>query len=241
MTAAPARPVGALSVDRPVLIVVTGPPGAGKGSQCSALRRDDVVHLSTGDALRDAVRRGTPTGRAARELMERGDLVPDDIVNQVVFEALDRLDARHTVLLDGFPRTCDQVADLHRAVGAAPDAVIELSVTPEVVRLRLEGRVVCDCCGRAGAVGRMVGDDCDDCAGTLVPRPDDGAQTVAKRLSLFERTNRPVIDRLRDLGAAHLVIDAEGAFDAVSERFRCAIDGAVASARRERRARGTRH
>ena len=160
-------------------LVILGPPGSGKGTQAEGLRdRLSLVHLSTGDALRDAVKRGTELGRKAKSIMDAGGLVPDDLVAGIVEERLGRGDCER-FLLDGFPRTVGQVEMLDRILerlGLDLDRVLLLDVPEAEVVRRLTGRRTCGQCGwvclLAFSPPRAQG-VCDSCGGALVQRDDD--------------------------------------------------------------------
>ncbi|WP_416915131.1 MAG: adenylate kinase [Roseicyclus sp.] len=187
---------------RPVNLILLGPPGAGKGTQARMLQDAfGLVQLSTGDLLRGAVAAGTEAGLAAKAVMERGELVSDAIVLNVLRERLAEPDVAAGIILDGFPRTAGQAAaldDLMGARGQQIDAVISLVVDDEAMVGRVSGRYTCASCGEgyhdqfkqpatAGA--------CDKCGGTQMKRrPDDNAETVRTRLNAYHADTAPLID-----------------------------------------------
>ena len=181
-------------------LVLLGRQGAGKGTQCVRLSRHYVVpHISTGDMLRSAVREGTEFGLRAKEVMDRGELVSDDIMGGVVRERLDSDDTRgRGYILDGFPRTVTQAEILEKITtdaGEPLDLVIDLVVPTEVVLERLAARRVCTDCGANYAVSSppKYGWVCDNCGGEVIQRADDTPDAIQKRLDLYERETAPLI------------------------------------------------
>lgn len=182
-----------------MFVVLLGAPGAGKGTQAPILAEAiGGVHLSTGDMLREAVREGTPRGQRARAFMERGELVPDDLVLGMVMERLDRPDAREAFVLDGFPRTVRQAEELDAALEAAGqriDLVVDVEVPREVLIERLGGRWTCPNCGaiyheRTNPPQRTG--ICDRCGEGLRQRADDRPEAVERRLEVYERQTLPL-------------------------------------------------
>ncbi|MGH7303004.1 MAG: adenylate kinase [Candidatus Rokuibacteriota bacterium] len=185
-------------------IAFLGPPGAGKGTQARDLAREwGVLHLATGDMLREAVAAGSPLGREAKSYMDRGALVPDDVIIRMMAERLGAADAGRGFILDGFPRTiaqADALATLLIDIGQALDTVVYFDVSePELLR-RLTGRRVCRTCGhsyhltsnpptRAGV--------CDACGGELYQRDDDSEATARNRLEVYQRQTAPLLDYYR--------------------------------------------
>jgi len=180
-------------------LVMLGPPGAGKGTQAkgfAAARR--IPHISTGDMLREAVAAGTEVGLAAKAIMEKGQLVSDEIIVGVVRERLAKPDAAAGFLLDGFPRTVPQAVALD-AIVAGRDAlvVIDISVEDEVLIRRLTSRRVCGQCGANADVpghGQPVPTVCGKCGGPLTQRADDREDVIRERLRVYARDTRPLID-----------------------------------------------
>ena len=209
-------------------LVLLGRQGAGKGTQCVRLSRHYVVpHISTGDMLRAAVREGTEFGLKAKEIMDRGELVSDEIMGGVVDERLDRDDTRHRgYILDGFPRTVGQAELLAKITASEPlDLVIDLVVPIDVVLERLASRRVCSDCGANYSVDAppKYGWVCDNCGGDVVQRADDTPEAIRKRLDLYERETAPLIAWYAERGML-AEVDGLGPPDAVTARLVQAID-----------------
>ena len=209
-------------------LVLLGRQGAGKGTQCVRLSRHYVVpHISTGDMLRSAVKEGTEFGLKAKEIMDRGELVSDDIMGGVVEERLDRDDTRNRgYILDGFPRTVGQAELLHKITSSDPlDLVIDLVVPTEVVLERLAARRVCTDCGANYSVDvpPKYGWVCDNCGGEVVQRADDTPEAIQKRLDLYERETAPLIAWYTDRDLL-VAVDGLGSADAVTARLIAVID-----------------
>ena len=187
---------------RPVNLILLGPPGAGKGTQARMLMdRFGLVQLSTGDLLRGAVAAGTEAGLAAKAVMEKGELVSDEIVLAVLRERLDQPDVAAGTILDGFPRTAAQAEALDALLadrGQQIDAVISLEVDDEAMVERVSGRYTCAACGEGyhDSFKQPASDGvCDKCGGTeMKRRADDNAETVRTRLSAYHADTAPLID-----------------------------------------------
>jgi adenylate kinase len=199
-----------------VRVAFLGPPGAGKGTQARELAREwNVPHVATGDMLRDAAAAGTPLGREAKGYMDRGALVPDDVIIRMIAERLAQPDARAGFLLDGFPRTIAQAEALERLlkdVGQPLDRVVYFDVSePELLR-RLTGRRVCRNCQTAfhlvSAPPRTPG-VCDRCGGELYQRDDDREETIEARMEVYDRESAPLHEHFRDLGVLYEVDGAK--------------------------------
>jgi adenylate kinase len=190
-----------------VRVAFLGPPGAGKGTQARELAGEwGVPHVATGDMLREAAAAGTPLGREAKGYMDRGALVPDDVIIRMIAERLRQPDARGGFLLDGFPRTIAQAEGLERLLkdlGQPLDRVVYFDVSePELLR-RLTGRRVCRACQVAfhlvSAPPKAAG-VCDRCGGALYQREDDSEATVRNRLGVYARQTAPLLDWYRGRG-----------------------------------------
>ena len=212
-------------------LILLGPPGAGKGTQGERLaRRFGVPRFATGDILRDAVRAQTPVGREARAYMDRGELVPDELVTRIVGEALRREEASGGFILDGFPRTVAQAEaldDVLESVGSRIDAVVYFDVPERELVRRLTGRRVCPRCGATynlHAGPPKAEGVCDRCGGELVTRSDDDEETVRQRLRVYERSTAPLVDRYRRGGVEFHRVDGLGSVDDVQERLLGRLD-----------------
>ena len=174
-------------------VIFLGPPGAGKGTQAVRVcERLGIPQISTGDILRRAMREQTPTGLAAKSYIDKGLLVPDSVVIDIVRERLAQEDCAGGYLLDGFPRTVPQAEAL--AEFAHIDAVVDIEVSDEKLIERLSGRRVCPACGGTYHVSHLKGETCERCGGQLIQRDDDKAETVLSRLSVYHAQTAPLID-----------------------------------------------
>ena len=212
-------------------LILLGPPGAGKGTQAAHIRdAHKLAHLSTGDMLREAVAAGTELGRQAKAVMDRGELVSDDLMIALIAERTGQPDAANGFILDGFPRTIAQAEALDRLLderGLKLDAVIELTVDDEMLVDRVSGRFSCATCGTGYhdryKQPRQPG-VCDVCGGSeFKRRPDDNAATVRTRLDAYHRQTAPLLPYYRERGVLKS-IDGMAGIDEVT----AAIDGALA-------------
>ena len=192
--------------------LMIGAPGAGKGTQARYVRETlGIPHVATGDLLREHRRRGTALGRTARAYMDRGDLVPDELVVQMVIERLEQPDAANGVLLDGFPRTLTQASSLDvelSARGGGVAVALFLDVPPGVLVRRLSGRRMCDGCQSTFHVDLhdLPGDGtCPQCGDHLVQRRDDQRSAVARRIAVYLDQTTPVLEHYRSRGLVHRV------------------------------------
>lgn len=182
-----------------MIVVLTGAPGAGKGTQADMLAdKIGLKKLSTGDALRKHVKEGTDIGKIAGAIMERGELVPDDVLFKILKAELDSVKADQIVLLDGYPRNLSQAETLETLKDRHPvEAAIHLDVDRSALITRLSGRRVCGSCGSTYHVSSNPSKKegiCDKCGGELIQRKDDKPESVAVRLDVFEKTTRPILE-----------------------------------------------
>ena len=182
-------------------IVLLGPPGAGKGTQAQVLSKDlTLPHISTGDMLREALKAGSPLGLEVKAYMEKGALVPDDIVIALVSERLRKADAKKGFILDGFPRTPEQAESLDQSLKGLEmplDIVLYFKTGLDVIIRRLSGRRVCSQCGRNFHLTNFkpkVDGLCDVCGARLIQRPDDKEETIENRLKVYEHQTAPLIE-----------------------------------------------
>jgi adenylate kinase len=213
-------------------LLMLGPPGAGKGTQAERFARTrGIPKISTGDILREAVHAGTEVGRRAKAIMDRGELVSDDVMIGIVSERLDRDDARVGFVLDGFPRTVAQASALDAImIGRDPLIVVDIVVPDVELVRRLSTRLICESCGANALIGDGSSATCARCGGRLVQRSDDNDTVVLERLKVYHRQSEPLVEYYRvrptfrsvdgaqppDRVAADLVaaIEAAGASDA---------------------------
>ncbi len=211
-------------------LVLLGAPGSGKGTQAQRLQaRYGVPQVSTGDLLREAVAAGTDLGRAAKIVMDAGQLVDDRIMLGIIRERLAQPDATRGFVLDGFPRTivqADGLAALLRELGRPIDAVVLFDIDPEVLRKRVAGRRSCRRCGRVFHIETnppKPGEPClDGGPHDLFQRPDDNDRTIRERLAVYCDRTQPLIDYYSKAGLLRR-IDADGSLEEVDARLENAI------------------
>jgi adenylate kinase len=191
-------------------LILLGPPGAGKGTQAQRLvDKHGIVQLSTGDMLRAAVKAGTPVGLRAKDIMDRGELVPDDVVVAIVSDRIDEPDARKGFILDGFPRTVPQAVALDRLLkdkGLKLDAVIELKVDAGILQKRIENRIA-----EAKASGKSL-------------RSDDDPEKLKRRVEIYHEQTAPLVDYYR-LEGALTSVDGMASIPQVASAIDRALDG----------------
>jgi len=190
-----------------LILILLGPPGAGKGTQAALVSQQaGVAHVATGDLFRENIRNQTELGLQAKAFVDKGALVPDELTVRMLLDRLDRPDTQKGVLLDGFPRTVDQARALDDALkqrGQAVDQVLYINVGEEEVVRRLAGRWTCRQCG---AVYHQVFSPpkepgkCDQCGGELYQRDDDKPETVRNRLGVYTQQTAPLIDYYKGQG-----------------------------------------
>ncbi|AKG38081.1 MAG: adenylate kinase [Infirmifilum sp.] len=201
-------------------LVFIGPPGVGKGTYANAVREKyGIPHISTGDIFREEVKKGSELGLKVKEYLDKGLLVPDDLVIEVVKKRLQEEDCRKGFILDGFPRTVVQAVALEKF--APPDLVINFVAKPEVIIERVSGRRVCSVCGAIYHVKYMppkVPGVCDKCGGPLIQRRDDKPEVVRERLKIFEEQFTPIIRFYSEKGRL-VTIEANEQADVVIPRI----------------------
>jgi adenylate kinase len=210
-------------------LILLGPPGAGKGTQAKILVKHFAIpQISTGDILREAVKSMTPMGSKAKEFMDNGALVPDEVVIGIVRDRLTEPDCGSGFILDGFPRTVAQADELEKMLysfGRSISHVISVTVPREELLRRMTGRRTCRSCGRGyhllfdppKAPGR-----CDECSGELYQRDDDTEATIVRRLDVYDTQTAPLIDYYRSKQLLHLV-GGVGAIEDIQSRVLTAV------------------
>jgi len=213
-------------------LILLGPPGAGKGTQARRLMDEHgVPQLSTGDMLRAAVASGSPVGKMAKEVMDRGELVSDDIIVGMIAERIDQADCANGFILDGFPRSKAQAEALDAMLaerGLKLDHVIEMAVVDDALVERITGRYTCATCG-AGYHDRFqrprVEGVCDSCGGKeFKRRADDNEETVRSRLKVYHDQTAPLLPYYREKGVLSQV-DGMAAIDEVTRQIASVING----------------
>jgi adenylate kinase len=216
-------------------LIFLGPPGAGKGTQAKQIAEScGIPHLSTGDMFRDAVSRGTELGKLAKPIMDRGDLVPDDLVMKLVEERLSRPDCDRGFVFDGFPRTLAQAGQLDRILesrGFGKPLVIDFAVSQQELLRRLAGRWTCSVGGEIyniyDAPPKRPG-ICDVDGGKLVQRADDRPEVVKERLLAYEHQTKPLTDYYRQQGVLE-TIDGGAQVEEVNRALHRVLNGAKRS------------
>ena len=213
------------------IVILLGPPGAGKGTQASRLSQAlGIPHVSTGDLFRWNREQGTVLGRRAQEFMDRGQLVPDDLVIEMLFDRVSKKDCARGYLLDGFPRTLPQAEALAKRL--PKDAVVQavnLVVSDRSLVERIAGRRVCRSCKKIHHVKTSpprVSGRCDHCGGELEQRTDDSEAVLRERLAVYRRQTQPVEELYRSRGQL-VPVDGDRAPDAVFESLRLAVSEGV--------------
>ena len=205
-------------------IVLLGAPGAGKGTQAALIsERYGIPHISTGDILREAVKKGTELGKSAHAYMSKGELVPDDVVIGIAAERIEQPDARKGFLLDGFPRTVVQAEALDKILAERNqglDAVLSLEVDEDEVVRRLGGRKVCSKCGAIHIAGSAV---CEACGGDLITRADDQPEAIRRRLQVYRDQTEPLVEYYDRAGILKR-IPATGSVEEVFEKVSRTLD-----------------
>jgi adenylate kinase len=184
-----------------MIIILTGPPGSGKGTQAVQLAQKlNIPHISTGEIFRGELKNNTPLGQKAKSYMDAGELVPDEVVTDMVKARLQKDDCTDGFILDGFPRTIPQaegLKEIFESMNRAIDYLIDLRVDDELIIKRLTGRMACENCNKD--FNRYTNPPkqenvCDACGGALTSRSDDNVETVKNRLEVYKKETEPILD-----------------------------------------------
>ena len=203
-------------------LILLGPPAAGKGTQAECIReRYSIAHISTGAMLRAEIAAETPLGLLAKSIIDEGNLVPDEIINEMVKRRIAQDDCKNGFLLDGYPRTIEQANALAEICGI--DAVIDINVDSEVIISRVASRRICPSCGHSQSVSGEAEEDCAKCGGELIRRADDAPERMRHRLDVYREHTEPLINYYieRDL---LVPIDGARTIPEVSEQIFAFID-----------------
>lgn len=182
-------------------IILLGPPGVGKGTQAKDLAGQlKILHICSGDLLRQAVKQGSGIGRKAKDFMNKGELVPDQLVSQLILSRIEETDAKYGYVLDGYPRNIDQAVELDKTLASNNqeiDRAICLEADEEIIIQRLAGRRLCSNCQANFHIKNMPPKKkgiCDHCGGQLYLRADDNVETIKNRLKVYRQTTISLID-----------------------------------------------
>lgn len=216
-----------------IRLILLAPPGAGKGTQSRILSRlYNIPHIETGSILRQAMRDGTELGEKAREYMESGNLVPDEIIVKIVRERLRQPDCEEGFILDGYPRTVPQAEDLEAFYDQREedlDAVVFLDVSDEVIFERLTNRRVCSACGKTYHLEAKPPEregTCDDCGAELIRREDDYRESIEHRLEVYRDKTQPLLEFYRSRNQL-IEVDGEQSIQTVNQAIQEKIRDAV--------------
>ena len=212
-------------------LLIIGAPGAGKGTMSDLLINTyHLVHVSTGDMLRAAVKAGTPVGLKAQEYMNKGALVPDEVIHDIIVERLSQDDIKAGFLFDGYPRTIVQAQDLDlilKEIGLKIDAVINLNIEDDELIKRITGRRLCPTCGEIYNIYYKAPAKegvCDKCGAELITRKDDNLESLTVRLQEYHKNTQPVIEYYEKAGLVANV-DAKQGVDEVFGDIRKLLEG----------------
>lgn len=193
-------------------LIFLGAPGVGKGTYASRISKElGIAHISTGDLLREEVKNETQLGKKAKVYMEKGELVPDELVNKILKERLKKKDCEKGFILDGYPRTIEQAKELEKITKI--DLVLNITLKKEILIKKISARRICKTCGKIYNIADINEDGirmppilpkkegiCDDCGGELHQRPDDDQKVIEERLKVYEKQTKPLIDYYKKKG-----------------------------------------
>lgn len=208
-------------------LILLGAPGAGKGTQAEILsERYDIPTISTGNVLREAIYQGTPMGLEASELIAKGKLVPDEVVNNIVRERLSQEDCQKGFILDGYPRTLAQAKELDK-MGKNIQKVLYFDISDDTAMSRLGGRRICESCGATYHMENQpssAGELCEKCGIPLTIRKDDYPETIRERLQIYHRQTEPLVEYYREQGKLQTV-DASQTLEVATEQTLRELEG----------------
>lgn len=212
-------------------LILLGPPGVGKGTQAKALSKQlNILHVCSGDLLRQAVSQGSGLGKKAKNFMDEGELVPDNLVSQLILERINQPDAKNGFILDGYPRNVNQAITLDKILldnQQVIDAVIYLEASQEVIIQRLTGRKLCSNCQANFHIKNIPPKRegvCDYCGGELYRRVDDNEETIKNRLKVYQQTILSLIDYYRNKNKLQQIVADEEA-DVVLKKILKRLNG----------------
>lgn len=209
------------------IIILLGPPGSGKGTQATRLTKElNIPHISTGDLFRENMKKETPLGRKAKEYINAGKLVPDDLVLDMLFDRVAKADCAKGYLLDGFPRTIPQAEAFTKQLPASANLIaLNLNVSDESIIQRVAGRLLCRSCSNIHNMffnpPKKAG-VCDKCGGELYQRADDSAEVVKERLRVYHNQTKPLIDYFNKMHILHQ-LDGEKSADEVYQTLQSVL------------------
>ena len=205
-------------------LILFGPPGAGKGTQADILiKKYNIVQISTGDMLREEVKLGTQLGKAAKSIMEKGNLVSDEIIISMIEKRIIKPDCKNGFILDGFPRNLSQASSLDTLLNdlnVSIEYVFLIDVPTDLIIKRCVGRITCDTCGKIENEyfsDFREGDSCGE--GVYVKRADDNEETVTNRLKAYSEQTEPIIDFYEKKGILHRIVGGEDGPERLTEEI----------------------
>lgn len=214
-------------MNNPLIVILLGPPGSGKGTHAPTLSQYlKLPHISTGDLFRENIKNQTPIGIIAKKYIDQGQLVPDEVVLNMLFDRLSKQDCQNGAILDGVPRTVNQAEEITQKLGSKTSLkVVQFSIDSELLTERICGRIGCKSCGRPYHKKYnppKISGICDFCQGLLVQRADDTENVLKERLKAYEELTAPLIEYYQKMGVLKTVdaaLSKEQVFDQVLKSF----------------------